>query len=92
MWGSSSAVSRHRVMLPYRRTVALCLVAQQPGLRVVPRVAGSLRPLSDVAADRRRMAVELVHETLLGRRTAGRMFDGRPVPEGVLIRSVEAAT
>ena len=93
MWSRSSAVSRHGVELPHRRAVALCLTQQRPGLRVVPRAARCRqRPVSDVAADRRQLAVELVHETLLGRRTAGRMFDGRPVPEGVLIRAVEAAT
>lgn len=92
MWSRSSAVSRHGVELPHRRAVAFCLTQQRPGLRVVPRAACRQRPVSDVAADRRQLAVELVHETLLGRRTAGRMFDGRPVPEGVLIRAVEAAT
>ena len=35
---------------------------------------------------------DVLHEVVLGRRTAGRMFDGRPVPEDVLLRAVEAAT
>ena len=55
----------------------------------LPRASGACaRPLA-TALDPQHQAI--VHEALVGRRTAGRMFDGRPVPEDVLLRATEAA-
>jgi len=58
-------------------------------VRMLANIAGGTA--EDQHHQQQRQA-DVLHEVLLGRRTAGRMFDGRPVPKDVLLRAVEAAT